>query len=408
MRSGIPEPTVSSMPAAAPQNRWPDLFPKIVAGIWAIVGLVVIIRGALASHKHSVIHTYLSAGHDWFNSLPLYQAKGGFVYSPLIAALFSPLSLLPEQLSHPLWLAAVMAIYAVGIFMLVRSGLFSAVDERVKAWVFLLALPISIGNFNNGQVNPIVIALLVLAITSMQAQRYWIAALAAALATHMKLYPAALGMVLMAVYPREFSWRFVLAVLGLAALTFLLQRPSYVYGQYCLWFTTRAGDHRDEEGIVRNIFQIFAALHLPLGQHIQTLLQAGSGAAIAAVAFIGRFRFRWSKTRVLVTILCRVDAWMLLFGPATESATYVMLAPVAACGLVQSVRQPLPVFLKVLTIGALSLLTMGAAINSFLSHAKTPLFMSVQPAGALLFAVFALIWTAGDKFWSTPAPVSQS
>jgi hypothetical protein len=244
-----------------------------------------------------------------------------------------------------------------------------------------------------------VISLLLSAIMALRAQWFGLAALCVALGAYFKIYPIALGMVLLVAYPRQFSWRFLLALAALAGLSFSLQRPAYVLSQYHLWFATRLADDRANAGIVRNIFQIFAALHLPVSRNLQLLLQAGSGAAIAVLAVLGRFRFRWSETRVLLAIFCLVDAWMLLFGPATESATYVMLAPAVVLALAQSLGQPLPRRMAWLAGAALAVLLSGTAINSFLRLGKTPLVMSVQPAGALLFAGFAVLWVLRDDFW---------
>jgi hypothetical protein len=81
---------------------------------------------------------------------------------------------------------------------------------------------------------------------------------------------------------------------------------------------------------------------------------------------------------------------MLLFGPATEDATYVMIAPPLAFALVQtrktSTRMKFLLYLSYL------LLVTGFSINSFLRLKKNPYNMSVQPLSALLFLIYTLIW----------------
>jgi hypothetical protein len=61
-----------------------------VIGLWAAVLLGVWIRIGLFSHSHDVFRTYADAGRKWTTSQPLYSYTRGFVYSPLVAAFFSP------------------------------------------------------------------------------------------------------------------------------------------------------------------------------------------------------------------------------------------------------------------------------------------------------------------------------
>ena len=408
-------PTFASVSPPDPvPGRCARCFPRGVLAAWIVAAAVILIlgirNGSNAHHRaHSVIGTYLGAGRNWLAGNALYISKGsaGFVYSPLVAALFAPFTVLPEAASHPLWLALSMAAFLWAVWAGLRAGLFPSVGKEAYAAVFLLLLPLSLGNFNNGQVNPLVIALLLFAVVAVKGGRMTLAALCVAAAVYFKIYPIAMGLVLMVAYPKDFSWRFLLALLALGALSFVLQRPPYVLSQYQLWFATRMADTRHEEGIVRDLFIVFKALHIDVSERAHMAFQALSGAAIAALAVAGRFRFHWSSVRLLVAVFCLVDAWMLLCGPATESATYVMLAPAVAAAVVESFRKPLPAWLKGLACASLVILLLGTAINSFLQLEKTPLVMSVQPLGALVFACFALVWICSDRFWSEPEGAAE-
>ncbi len=379
----------------------------VAIGAWAIAAIVLLIHGAMTVRRHSVIETYMGAGRNWLAGQPLYEGSAGFVYSPLVAALFSPLTFLPPALSHPLWIAISIAGYLGAIGWSLRESLFQIGREK-WALVFLLILPLSIGNFSNGQVNPIVIALLLGSVVAVHRRWMTLAAFCVALAVYFKIYPIAMGLVLMAVYPRNFSWRFLLAMAALAALSFVLQRPSYVLSQYHLWFATRTADNRHAEGAVRDVFMILKALQVPVSERGHTICQALSGGAIAVIAFLGRFRFRWTEERVLVAIFFLVDAWMLLFGPATESATYVMLAPAVAIAVVQSFRSSVPGWMNGLAVASFAILLLGTGINSFLHLPKTPTVMSVQPLGGVVFAAFALCWIFNDKLWSSTSEPQRS
>jgi len=367
--------------------------------VWGIVVVVVLVRAALASRHHTVFNTYFGAGRNWLAGKDLYEGSAGFVYSPLVAAFFAPFTFLKGVVSQPLWLAISIAGFLGALVWSLRERLIRLSGEQ-QAFVFLLLLPLSVGNFNNGQVNPLVIGLLLAGVVAIQRRWMWVSAFCIALAVYFKIYPIALGLVLMVAYPKEFAWRFLFALVLLGALSFVLQRPPYVLSQYQLWFATRTADQRHEAGIVRDGFMILKALNVNLSERAHQACQALTGGAIALLALLGRFRFRWREDRLLIAIFFLVDAWMLLCGPATESATYVMLAPAVACALVVSFGKGLPGGIKGLAIASYSFLLLGTAINSFLRLPKTPVVMSVQPLGAVFFACFAFAWVWNDRFWA--------
>jgi hypothetical protein len=44
-------------------------------------------------------------------------------------------------------------------------------------------------------------------------------------------------------------------------------------------------------------------------------------------------------------------------------------------------------------------LLLGLILNAFFGLKKTPALMSVQPIGALLFAVYSVVWVFGGTPW---------
>ena len=71
-----------------------------------------------------------------------------------------------------------------------------------------------------------------------------IAAIAIALATHWKVYPLVVGLLLVLIAPGKFTWRLALGGVVLALVPFLFQERSYVIEQYRLWYDTRTADNR--------------------------------------------------------------------------------------------------------------------------------------------------------------------
>lgn len=375
-------------------------FNVMVIGLWIAVLLGIWIRIGLFSHSHDVFATYADAGRKWIASQPLYSYTRGFVYSPLVAAFFAPFSFLPISLGSVVWRALNAAIFVGAIFWWLKAEIISRMPKSSYWLVFLLILPLSLGNFNNGQVNPMIIGLLMVAILAAHEERWTLAAIAVGFSTYLKIYPLSVGLLLVLLYPRDLGWRLVLTLILMGAASFVLQRPAYVLEQYQRWFSTRAADDRrmNMDIAPRDFAMILRLLHLNLSARLVLGLQMAAGAGTAALCVVGRLR-KWSEERLLTCVLATGTCWMLLFGPATEDATYAMIAPALAFALVQAFQQKTSRWMRVLVCASFAILLLGLMLNAFFSLKKTPWSMSVQPFGALLFAGYSIIWVFRSSLW---------
>ena len=144
-----------------------SLLSAVVIGLWVAVLLGICLRVGLMSRSHDVFVTYYDAGRKWIESQPLYSYTRGFVYSPLIAAFFVLFSWLPLSLGAMLWRLINVAVFVGAIFWWLRAGIHDRIPKSSYWLVFLLILPLSLGNFNNGQINPLIIGLLMIAILAV-------------------------------------------------------------------------------------------------------------------------------------------------------------------------------------------------------------------------------------------------
>src|SRR5207249_4467291 len=102
------------------------------------------------------------AGHNLY-TLTQYDV---YRYSPLVAAAFVPLGSLPDWLGGVLWRLLSAAVYLSALawwgrtMMQPRAPLpggqpdlrdAAAMDRTGLAWLFLLVIPLSLDNLNNGQ-----------------------------------------------------------------------------------------------------------------------------------------------------------------------------------------------------------------------------------------------------------------
>jgi hypothetical protein len=374
------------------------LLSGVVIGLWTAVLLGIWIRIGFFTHSHDVFATYADAGRRWSSSLPLYTYTRGFVYSPLVAAFFAPFSWLPISLGSVLWRLMNAAIFVGAIFWWLKAKITDRIPESSYWLVFFLILPLSLGNFNNGQVNPMIIGLLMVAILAAHEKRWTLCVVALGFSAYLKIYPLSVGLLLVLLYPRQLGWRLALALILMGAASFVLQRPGYVLEQYQRWFHTRAADDRrlNMDIAPRDFAMILRLLHINLGAQATLLLEMIAGAGAAVICFFGRLK-KWSEQRLLICVFTTGTCWMLLFGPTTEDATYAMIAPALAFATVQAFHQKTPFWMRMLVCGSFAFLLLGLILNAFFGLKKTPLSMSVQPFGALLFLGYSIVWVLREE-----------
>ena len=96
-----------------------------------------------------------------------------------MAAFFAPFSWFPISLGSVLWRLLNAAIFLGAIFWWLKAEINRRIPKSSYWLVFLLILPLSLGNFNNGQVNPMIIGLLMVAILAAHEKRWTLSAVAA-------------------------------------------------------------------------------------------------------------------------------------------------------------------------------------------------------------------------------------
>jgi hypothetical protein len=128
-------------------------------------------------------------------------------------------------------------------------------------------------------------------------------------------------------------------------------------------------------------------------------IQVLAGAALAAVCLFGRLK-KWAEERLLVCLFTLGSCWMLLFGPATEDATYVMLAPALVFALVQAFHQSTPSWTRNSLCASFAILLFGQVLSSYFNYKKGVYSMAVEPLGALIFAVCAVPWIFTSSLWN--------
>ncbi len=373
-----------------PGRSW-DWWTRCAVLVWVCVLLVVSIYSAVQPRKRSLYLTWLTAGQDWASGSPLlYQRVEGdgldiFRYSPLVAALLTPLQFLDERSGNALWRLLNAAVFLGGFAYWLRGRL--PAGGRWRGMLFLLLVPLALSSLSNGQPNPLVIGLLLFAVALAGGERWTLAAVCVALACALKIYPIAVGLLLVVVYPRQFSWRLGAALLAVLLLPYLTQRPEYVTEQYRQWFERLGGDDRKYivlDRAYRDLWLLVRVWHLPVSPDTYRGVQLWTAAGCAIVCAVARWA-GFGKEQLLTTVLALGTCWMMLCGPATESPSFVQLAPALAWAVVAAQREKWPIFVRWLP--AVSFAVFAAGVLSGLTPYKAQLdALGGQPLAALLLA----------------------
>ena len=343
--------------------------------------------------RQDLFPVYQNAGQSWLIGHDLYhEAKFDYRYSPLFAAAITPISILPLKIGSILWRLISIGIFLGSFYWASRQGIPNKFASAEIPLLFLLLLPLALGNLNNGQANLLVIGVLLASIAAIVQQRWMLAAVCLALSVTIKVYPLVVCLLLVLIYPRQLSWRFALCITLAIVLPFAMQRTDYVMRQYSDWFAYL----RTEDRTSRSISEWYSDLRLllrlwsvALSPRVYLLIQILAGALIAVFAVMGRLQ-SWPAPRLLAWVLSVSGCWMLLLGPATESSTYVLIAPATvwlAAELLTRARRKL----EIVWVAAIYSLQLLAGVAGWFGGMKRfGIYTSPLALAALLLAAYLL------------------
>lgn len=225
---------------------------------------------------------------------------------------------------------------------------------------------------------------------AMNRDRWWSAAALVAAATFIKAYPLAQGLLFAALYIRQFSWRFVVMIIACFAIPFAFQYPDKVVWQYENWF-----EHLQQSDIInrdrpRSVDHLLDVVGVPISIPMFQLLSTLAGVAILGLC-IWYTRQTENRSDLVSRCMMLFSMWVILFGPATEAATYAVAAPVVGWALVESTTARrnwfvrIYLFLSLLLMGPLCTDLPGPLIRKYANEHGS------QPAGAILLLIYLLL-----------------
>lgn len=357
---------------------------------WAVVLLTITGAVTLTGKGGRLYPTFVLAGERFRQGASIYTWPAGeedlYRYSPMVAAAFMPWGHLPASVGGALW----RLLEAAAFLLALRAWSRVAVPAVPWPCLALLSLPLVQGNLFNGQLNPLVAALMLAALAAFARERYWLAASAVAAATMIKVYPLALGLLLCTIEPRRFAPRLAFAVAVGCVLPFAFQSEDYVSRQFADWVQRLTLDDRTDESLPRGYHDFQKLLRrwgMPRDLLTYRAMEALAGCAVASFILGGRTS-GWTRDEQIQACAGLGLIWSTLFGPATESATYMLLAPIAAHAFVVVTGRSW--WERAWVRGAYLLLVAAQIIVWFPRPVSDPLRALIPQAHA---AMMLLVWT---------------
>jgi Glycosyltransferase family 87 len=380
----------------------PQLLP---IWVWLAVAVICCVRAYLSPPtRHSVYPNYSVAGRSWVQGKDTYgiqrDEKGAAIrhmsayrYSPLVSALLVPFGLLPDDLGGVLWRLVNYICFLGAFAWFVREALPDAESwgEMGVAALWILLVPLSVSSMNNGQANVLLMALILAAGAAAVQQRWNLTSIFLAGACLLKIYPLAIALLMLVVFPRQLGWRFPLALGFGLVLPFAMQHPGYVLEQYENWLQILLVDNRMtfpmNEGY-RDFYLLTRFVGVPMQPTAYLALQLSTAAGVAAICLMARLR-RLPGPQLVQTVLALGCGWMTVFGPCTESCTFILIAPALAWALVDAFQPGRPSWSRWNLVLVLLMFQANMTVAWF-PDGRNWLY-GLQPLAALLFFLERLV-----------------
>ncbi|MBX7103046.1 MAG: DUF2029 domain-containing protein [Gemmataceae bacterium] len=297
----------------------------VAIGLWVACTAVCAVGAITRPHSHTVYPIYTYAARAWQQGEDLYVCVPEFDfyrYCPTFAALTSLLLPLGEGWGGAAWRVLGVVTLAAGLHRWCR--VIAAGDSpALRGLVFLLIVPFMIQNVHNGQVNVLILGALLLGTADAQEDRLARSAGWFAAAILIKPYLIAVAGLVILTRPR-LAPRLGLALVAGLAVSFLFQKPGYVIETHLDWLHHLTGNDRSTASIREQYRDLGIVIRMYIGP-----IPPVAVLAISAVAGIGLAALTCVRKLDLQTAFDLGCCWATLFGPATESCTYLLLAPTA-------------------------------------------------------------------------------
>lgn len=412
------------------------LNPRLALIIWLILAAAVSVRTLVRPRSHTVFPIFAASVEHWWDDRSLYQLYpplDHFRYPPVFAVFATPFAVLGLTTGGILWSWLSIAVFLAGLWQYACDVIPSPWTRRRRALFLILGSLGALRGLWNAQSNALIAGFVLLGaaalsrvlssefrVLSAESQHavfrtrnselrtqnwgWWLAAVLLALPVCLKLTPLAPVLLLVALWPRQLTWRLLVVGAAFFLLPFLTRPPDVVLDHYREWIDhlLESGSHRwigFRDGwtiwiVLRHLLGMEPGglcLSEPLDSCWYRLVQLTSAAAVLAWCLWQQRRAerRGLGSRWLVHVTLSMGlAWLMLFGPAVEHATYVFLTPPLIWAVLERRAWPHGRGLILASFTLIMVLGWGAVTRCLAP--EWPVVLTALPAGTALFALWLL------------------
>jgi hypothetical protein len=237
-----------------------------------------------------------------------------YQYSPSFPVLFAPFAILPSYVGYFIWNNLSMLLMPYVIFKL--KGL----DVKQKSIMCYIALLDMLTCMQGTQTNVMLGVLIVLAFISFENKNYWIAALAIAVGTYIKVYPIVAASLFL-LYPNklQFIWKFIVVMVLVGLLPLLFIKPTELVTLYQNWYAELAIDQKDNYGKISLTGLIEAYFHI---SDLGKLLVQLAGVFVFCLMYV-RYKL-FDNYNYRLYFLSAILIWVTVFNHASEIYGYAI------------------------------------------------------------------------------------
>ena len=294
------------------------------------------------AHPHWTFWIFRASFWHLLHQQNLYARYGShdlFKYSPTAALLFAPFAVFSYPVGMLFWNA-----FNVGALIAVFRRLF---PRRHAALALLLVLPELFNATQASQSNALVAALILLAFYSLENDHAWVASLAIAVGTAIKLFPiAALSLAIFYSCRRRVALAFVLCAAALCLLPLTITSPAMLHAQYDWWRGVEAIDAMDRGASVMRALQELFRVDWP-NWPVQL-----AGVLVLLAPLLRRSS--WSDVHFRRTYLASLLVFVVIFNHQSETPSFIIAATGAAIWYMWSPRDHLRLALVLLGLTGLN------------------------------------------------------
>jgi len=364
------------------------IFYSLALFSWSATLLGIAVYTYFNPDNHTVYPDYSNAAKNWWLRQNIYD-NIHYRYSPLFAIAMTPFAILPEPIGGVLWKLFNALFYATGLWAWGRKVLPENLDTERVAIFFLLALPTSLISIYNGQANLFMLGALLWGVACAVGRRWLLAGSWLAVATLVKAYPLALAMLLMALYPLQFTVPFVVALGAGLSLPLLIGPQPYSFAQSSLWLEILFNTAGVRPEKYRSFDQLWRIYYEPMSPYAYMALEVLAGAAVLGLC-LWQARQGLDRRALMTSVFAWFACWVLLFGPTTEEATYAVITPAIAWSLLEVFGRPNSRRARCLLLASMAM--MGPLATDLFGTAAR-VFATMKgclPVGALVYLGYLL------------------